>query len=170
MNLKTALLSRRSIRKYSDRKIEKNKLENILMYAKHAPTGRNNQGLKFYMITNENVIKDLEEGLKKALDQKTYSLRGLKAFLLVMSDRNNPFNLVDTACAMMNIYYGAMEEGLGACWINQLKDTADSEYIRPILTRLGIENNFICYGAMALGYPDENPAPKERTMYTEIIE
>ena len=31
MDLKTALLSRRSIRKYSDRKIEKSKLENILM-------------------------------------------------------------------------------------------------------------------------------------------
>lgn len=170
MKIETALLERKSIRKYTEEEIPTELLVQLLEFAKHAPTGRNNQGIQFYALKNPYYIEEMEEVLAKELDEPTYSLRGAKAFILTLVHRDNKFSKQDTACAMMNIHYGAMAKGLGACWINQMSDHCDGPYLRAFLEKLDVPSEYVSYGMMALGYPDEDPEPKERSSKTRVIE
>lgn len=169
MELYEALLKRRSIRQYKSDEIKNEDLEKILIAAKHAPTGMNKQTLKFFAIKNDRVL-ELEEAMKKGLDNDEYSLRGARAMILVTSDKNSPHNEADTGCAMMNIYYAAMSLGLGGCWINQLRLCIDTEPVRNYLDNIGVPSDYICLGMMALGVPDEVPEHKERVEEYKIVE
>ena len=58
----TEIWTRHSIRRYEDRTVEKEKLEELLRAAMHAPTARNTQSWRFMVIRN-----------RKALDRSTAS-------------------------------------------------------------------------------------------------
>lgn len=169
MELYEALLKRRSVRKYKDEEISNEVLEKILIAAKHAPTGMNKQTLKFFAIKNDRVL-ELEKLMKKALQNKEYSLRGAKAMILVTSDADSPHREADTGCAMMNIYYAAQSLGFGGCWINQMRIAIEDADTRNYLTEIGVPENYVCLGMMALGIPDEVPAHKERVEEYFIVE
>ena len=63
MQAKEAILSRRSCRKFQEKDIPKEILEDIVLAGRSAPTGLNRQEIKFYIIAN-NVKKVKELGLK----------------------------------------------------------------------------------------------------------
>ena len=63
MEAKDAILSRRSCRKYQQKDIPKEILEDIVLAGRSAPTGLNRQEIKFYIIAN-NVKKIQEIGAK----------------------------------------------------------------------------------------------------------
>ena len=75
----------------------------------------------------------------------------------------------DSSCAIENTYLAAESLGLGAVWINQLRDKCNKPEIRKILDSFHIPHNHIICGFVALGYPAEKPAPKERTEPVEFI-
>ena len=57
MELKEIMLKRRSIRKFSNKKISKEIIETLLHYAMSAPSACNKQPWEFYVITNEEKLK-----------------------------------------------------------------------------------------------------------------
>ena len=63
MKAKEAILSRRSCRKYEEKDIPKEIIEDIVLAGRSAPTGLNRQQIKFYIIAN-NVKKIQEIGRK----------------------------------------------------------------------------------------------------------
>ena len=63
MQAKEAILSRRSCRKYQEKDVPKEILEDIVLAGRSAPTGLNRQEIKFYIVAN-NVKKVKELGLK----------------------------------------------------------------------------------------------------------
>ncbi len=63
MQTKETIVSRRSCRKYQEKDIPKEILEDIVLAGRSAPTGLNRQKIKFYIVAN-NVKKVREIGLK----------------------------------------------------------------------------------------------------------
>ena len=63
METKEVIVSRRSCRKYQEKDIPKEILEDIVLAGRSAPTGLNRQEIKFYVVAN-NVKKVKEIGLK----------------------------------------------------------------------------------------------------------
>ena len=63
MQTKETIVSRRSCRKYQEKDIPKEILEDIVLAGRSAPTGLNRQKIKFYIVAN-NVKKVQEIGLK----------------------------------------------------------------------------------------------------------
>lgn len=68
----------------------------------------------------------------------------------------------DTSTAMENMYLASHALGIGAVWINQLREN-NSEIVRKVLNDFKIPGDHISYGMLALGYSDETPKEKERT-------
>lgn len=63
---------------------------------------------------------------------------------------------------MENMYLASHALGIGAVWINQLRENK-SEAVREVLNEFSIPDNHISFGMCALGYSDEIPTVKERT-------
>lgn len=154
--------SRKTIRSYTDKKVERDLLLKLMEAAKHAPTGMNNQNRRFTIIENTEIIKKFEREIESALNREDYSLFNTPVFLIVSVPRDSENGLADTAVALQNTYLACTYYGLGCCWINQLKHCYDVKEIRELLTQVNIPEDEIVYGAMTIGYPKDIPEAKER--------
>ena len=70
----SAILSRRSTRKFTDQPISEDILNDIVKAALHAPSGMGKQTWQFTMITNKEVISRLADTIAKELDRKGYDI------------------------------------------------------------------------------------------------
>ena len=73
--------------------------------------------------------------------------------------------LCSTAAACMNLLIQAQAEGLGACWM-----AGPMVAQRKIEALLGVRPPFRMLGAVALGWPAEQPAPKPRKPEERVVE
>ena len=183
MNTETAILTRRSTRRYKDKEIEKSLLDRIIEAGRYAPSGGNNQTNHFFVITDKDVLIQLTEIAQNAFSQMevyegmypslrtsiTLSKKGDYVFyynapcLIVLANRKEyGNNIADVACALENMMILANEFDLGSCWINQLKWLNENEEVLNLFKGFGLKGNERIYGALALGYPDTEDGMPER--------
>ncbi len=96
MIVKEALLNRKSVRAYLDKKVGKEQIESILNLAKHAPSGVNTQPWKVAVVMGEKK-KDLEEQLLKAFWDKTTPKRDYQYYPL---EWKAPYSMRRAACGL----------------------------------------------------------------------
>lgn len=167
-----AILTRRSVRKFTDAPIPKEILKDLVDAALHAPSGMGRQTWKFTVITNKDVIARLTEAIGKALSREGYNMYLPTAIIMPTNERDSIWGREDNACAMENIFLAAHSYGIGSVWINQMQNINDVPEIRAILDEIGVPANHVVYGMAALGYPDPTAVipPLERTGKTAFIE
>ena len=165
-----ALLARVSVRKFTDQKIEDEKLKLIADCAKAAPSGKNRQARKFTIVHNREKIQELAQAIAKVHNRSDYRIYDCDAILLISFAEDDIYGQCDSSCAIENTYLAAEAPGLGAVWINQLRDKCNEPDIRKVLDSFHIPSNHVICGFVALGYPAEKPAPKERTEPVEFIQ
>jgi F420 biosynthesis protein FbiB-like protein len=73
--------------------------------------------------------------------------------------------LCSTSAAVMNLILQAKAEGLGACWM-----AGPTVARRDIHALLHIKSPWSMLGALAIGYPDEDPSPKPRKAPEQVIQ
>lgn len=159
-----ALLTRRSIRKFTAQPIPKNILEDIANAALHAPSGMGKQTWQFTVITNPDIIAHLTSAIGTELAREGYDMYCPAAIIMPSNDRESIWGKEDNACALENIFLAAHSYGIGSVWINQMQNINDRPSIRSILDEIGVPANHVVYGMAALGYPDPTVTiqPKER--------
>ncbi len=183
MNTETAILTRRSTRRYKEKEIDRSLLDRIIEAGRYAPSGGNNQTNHFFVITDQTVLKQLAEiaqntfsamevyeGMYPSLRTSvTLSKKGNYVFhynapcLIVLANRKEyGNNIADVACALENMMILANEFDLGSCWINQLKWLNENEEILNLFKEFGLKDDERIYGALALGYPDTESGLPER--------
>ena len=79
-----------------------------------------------------------------------------------MASSDTLYPEADCACAIENMYLRAVDLGLSACWINQLTRTQNKDVLR-ILKHLGLSDNDTIYGALALGYSEQEPCQMNKS-------
>lgn len=141
---------RRSCRAYESRQISDEELNEILECGLLAPSGRNQQGIKFTVIQNKDVLDRLKEMVGRDF------IYGAPTLVVVHAPESYKFVETDGSVAIENMYIAANALGLGACWINQLKDY----YGNGLLNELGLEKNIVT-GSLALGYPSTELKERE---------
>ena len=57
--LKDTILKRRSVRKYKDKEVDKEKLEELLMYASMGPSNGNSHPVEFIVVDDKEKIEEL---------------------------------------------------------------------------------------------------------------
>lgn len=158
------ILSRRSIRSFSDKKISKEDLETLVKCAIHAPSARNLQTWRFTVLTEQEDIKALIAVIGKALNNDGYDMYKPAAIIIPSNSIDSPYGRDDNACALENIFLAAHSLGIGSVWINQLNGICDNQKVRELLTKYEIPSNHVVFGMAALGYPsDAEPKKVEKT-------
>ena len=154
----SAILTRRSTRKFIDQPIPEAILKDIVEAALHAPSGMGKQTWQFTMITNKEVISRLADAIGKELDRKGYDIYKPAALLMVSNITGGNWTKEDNACALENAFLAAHSYGVGSVWINQMQNINDRPAIRSILNELGVPSDHSVTGMAALGYADpESP-------------
>ncbi len=163
------ILTRVSVRKFTEQKIEEEKLKILTECAKASPTGKNRQARKFTVVQNREKIQQLARAVAETIDVQNYRMFDCDALIIISFDENDGFGVYDSSVAIQNIYLAAHSLGLGSVWINQLRGKCGEPKIRKVLDSFNIPPNHIVCGISALGYPAETPASKVRTETVEFV-
>ena len=151
MDIKTALLQRRTIRKFQQKPIAKQDLLDLVEYARIAAYPANLQPLKFAIISEKELCDKIFENTKWAgylPDGTPKEDERPTAFISIFGDTEvkNTFE-VEAGAAITSMMLGALEKGLGSCWIGAVDKTKV-----PELLNVDTEKLSLLY-VLALGYP-----------------
>lgn len=160
MNVMDAIMTRRTIRKFTKEEIKTEILRDLVDAARMAAFGGNIQPLRYSIITGKALREEvfattkwagyLPDGTPKDGERPT-------AYIIVYSDETVKKEcMVDAGAAVTNIMLAAHEKGIGSCWIGSVNRKA----LREILNTP--ENLRILY-VVALGYPAQESRAVEMT-------
>lgn len=152
------LLSRRSVRDFTEQDIPKVYLDMILKCGIYAPSGHNMQTWKFTVLHDQKLITGLKEVTARAAKENKvyfYGFNQPNAVILISNDRRNSNGIQDSACAAENMMLAAHSYGIGSVWINALHTICDVPEIRELLNSYGIPDNHIVWAMVAMGYPEK---------------
>lgn len=164
------ILSRRSIRDFTEEQVPKAVLETILQCGYYAPSGHNMQTWKFTVIQNPEKIEQFRQIVEKVSKEKKvhfYGFNNPKTIVLVSNDRRNADGIQDSSCAVQNMMLAANSYGIGSAWINALMTICDEPEVREMLQGFGIPDTHIVWSTVVMGYPAK--AGKELAKKTNVI-
>ena len=165
----STIMARRSVRKYLDQPVEHEKLEAITRYGINAPSGMNAQPWVIRVVEDQQLIADVTAVFKKENPEQVARDKGFKNMF-----RNAP-NLIcvctpakgggelDAGLLGENIMLAAQAMGLGTCCLGgPVRFLKQNPAAKFFLDRLNIPADYQLNYIIAIGYPDETPAPKPR--------
>jgi nitroreductase len=156
---------RYSVRAYKNTPVEKEKLDRILETACLAPTAKNSQSFKLFIID----VKNNQGKLLKIYSRDWFVqapivvlICGIPKDNWVRADGKN-YNDIDAAIVMDHLILAATDAGLGTCWVGAFDSKAAKEL-------LALPQNFEPIAFTPLGYPADNCREKNRKKISEIVE
>jgi nitroreductase len=149
---------RRSVRKFAPRKIEREKILQILETARIAPSSSNRQAWHFVVIDDKSIVEQIP---KQVIMGDKFIVKWLKDAPMIIAgcytkamthhiaqlfDHEN--HLVDISIAMTHICLAATALGIGSCFIGWF-------HHKKLKKLLGIPNRYNIAVLLALGYPTD---------------
>ena len=150
------IYTRRSIRKFTDKAVSKELIDEVVKAGTYAPSGKNMQTFRFFVMQNADSILALQEVVGKGMENPAYTFYGPNAIVIVACDKDAVNGVEDGSCALENMMLAAHSLGLGRCWINQLKYCGDKPEVAAYLDKIGLPENRRVVGILALGYAAED--------------
>lgn len=154
MSVLEIIKSRKSIRKYSSKEIEYEKLAAILEAGRLAPSWKNKQCWKFILVKNKEKIHQL--ALKAGFISKAnFFIKDAPVVIAVCANPKDSgfmngqhYYLVDSAIAFQQMMLAAWEMGIGSCWLGAFNE----KNVKKILQ---IPENIKVVALSPFGYPAE---------------
>jgi len=156
MHLYNAILKRRSIRRFKQRRLSYKILIKLVNVARLAPSAANLQPWEFIIVDKKQIVDKVFPYLRWAgyLGDKGAPEKGRRpvAYIGVLINKQKckftQYAQADLGAAIENILLVATQAGLGSCWLGAI----DRGEIAKILS---IPRNVTVEYVIALGYPDE---------------
>ena len=165
------LLTRRSIRSYTDEMPSREVIQEICEAGTYAPTGMNRQAPIIIAVTNREVRDRLSKLNAAVLGTDNDPFYGAPVVLVVLADTTAARTWKeDGSLVMGNLLNAAHAKGLGSCWIHRAKEEFESPEGKAILAELGVDaDKYVGIGNCILGYvngdyPEAQPR-KENYVY-----
>ena len=144
--------NRRSIRKYKEKSVEKEKLGRILEAARLAPSAMNRQPYQIFLVTNKEILSKISSVCNQDWKAPVMMVMVSIPKEAWVRDDGEEYWKADAAIAMHQVSLAAYAEGLGTCWIAAFKEKEVKEI-------LGIDSDSRVAFLSPLGYPAENKGP-----------
>lgn len=156
------LLNRRSVRKYSDKQVPDELLDQVLEAGLYAPTGMNTQNI--YMVAvRDKETRDLMMKLNAAvMGRDGDPFYGAPCVIVVLGDANGYPVVENGSLVLGNLMNAAHAVGLGSCWIHRAKQTFETEEGKALLRAWGLPETLVGIGNCILGYAEEVPEARPR--------
>lgn len=164
---------RRSIRKFLDKPVEREKLLQCLEAARLAPSACNAQPWKFIVVDDPAVKKRLAGAAFSGVYSINSHAAGAPVLVAVISQRgkitawlgnqiqDTNFRLVDIGIACEHFILQAWELGIGTCWLGWF----DAKKAASVL---GVPASMKVEMLIAAGYPEEMPEARPRKKLEEM--
>lgn len=164
MEFEKVLSERYSVRSFSEKKVEREKVEKILHAAALAPTAKNNQPQKIFVIESS-------EGLEKVKKCTVCHFDAPLVFLICFDSNvswksrfdGRDFGPIDASIVTTQMMLEATNIGLGTTWVGLF----DPETTRQVFE---LPENIVPVAFLPTGYPAEGCIPNERHFMRKKIE
>jgi nitroreductase len=164
------LRTRRSIRKYEKKAIDKNSLEILKEALLRCPSSRGINPWIFVFVDDAELLNQLA----KAKEHGSSFLKDAALGIVVCGDETKSDVWVeDCSIASIVVQLAAQSLGLGSCWIQIRKrphsqDTTAEEYIQKLLN---IPKHLKIESIISIGYPAEakKSIPQEKLAFEKIF-
>ena len=175
MEFRKLMHERRSVRKFTNKPVDRGLLEELLKEALWAPSGMNRQAWKFVVLQGESferlrkfsdnmaesmegplVAQQFNDKMRSFIKGYFRDLGGASTAVVCLSKAADTYladhaNMVSGAAALYNFLLLAHEAGLACCWMTgYAKDEED------FMKLLGIEG-YKVVGVTPVGYADQTP-------------
>lgn len=167
MDIFQVIKDRRSIRKYTDRPVEQEKIEQVLEAARLAPSWKNLQCWRF-LVLREAAKKEAILGAFPDDNPGKKAIAQAPAVIVICADPDESgvengieYYIADTAIAFTHLCLAAHAIGLGTCWMGWYDEAV-------VKNALGIPGGLRVVGITPIGYPDQEPKPRPRKELCDI--
>jgi nitroreductase len=155
------ILTRRTIRRFKQERIDREILKKMIDAARLAPSAANLQPCEYIVVDEPELLEDVFSTLRWAgyIAPKGNPLPGEKpvAYIIVLINENKAKGATqDAAAAIENMLLLAWSWGIGSCWLGSI----DRERLAKILN---LPSHCRIDSVLALGYPLEAPVVEEMT-------
>ena len=166
------IISRRSVKAFTDEMPTKEELDAILKAGTYAPTGMNRQSPIMIAVTKKEIRDKLSAMNARVMgvEGKMDPFYGAPVVIIVLADKSANTYLYDGSLVMANLMLAAHDLGLGSCWIHRAKEEFESEEGKALLAELGITGDYEGIGHCIVGhikgdYPAEKPRKDNYVYY-----
>lgn len=155
------IATRTSIRDYEARLVEKEKIEKMLRAAMAAPTAMNKQPWHFVVVDQRNVLDALAgtNPYAKMLKKAPLAIVVCGNTDKMIEGGGRDFWIQDASAATENLLLAAHAMGLGAVWTGAYPSEERCISISKVLS---LSDNLIPLNMIVVGYPAEQPQPKQK--------
>jgi len=137
--------NRRSIRDFTDEKVNDELIEKLIDSARYAPSACNMQVYKLILVNSQKLLKDLS---LKVTGKINWTKQLFVLFVDPKITYENHANYISAGMAVQNLMLKAHELGLGTCPISGFKN---KEYLKK---RLGMSKRWDVPLLIFFGYPN----------------
>ena len=186
MEVMDAVMTRRTIRRFSERQIGEEELQQILQAGLYAPSAGGRQGTVFVVSQDREVNERLgrirrvnshprmstatryvSREQPSIADDATIkdAFYGAPTVITLFGPKDFIFSVDDAGCAAENMMLIAHSLGIGSCYIGEAGPSFEDPYGEEVLARWNIGEDRYPIAHVLLGYPregDKHPAPKAR--------
>ncbi|MFH1478773.1 MAG: nitroreductase [Candidatus Omnitrophota bacterium] len=173
-NLTEIIKGRRSIRKFLDKPIPKEAVDQLIEAAKWAPSGMNHQPWGFIVVQDKTLIKELSDHsiphIKKLIETNpklrrykrrmavdNFSIFYHAACVIIIVGKIDSFSCdQDCAMAAQNLMLKAYSLDIGSCWIGMMSVLDKDEWFRQ---RFDLPDTYKIIAPIALGYFEDKDIP-----------
>ena len=171
------IITRRSVKKYRDRGIQPELIEEIVKAGTYAPTGRNSQSPIIIAVTNKPLRDRLSQLNLDIIRNKHLTTSsgesdpfyGAPVVVVVLAKKSVPTRVYDGSLVMENMMLAAHSLGLGSCWIHRAKEMFETSEGKQILLELGITEEFEGIGNCIIGYAAEDALPPQKPRKSDYV-
>jgi nitroreductase len=166
--------SRRSIRKYQDKPVEREKIIQCIEAARLAPSAENVQPWRFIILDDPEVLKQFSTHAFSGIYSPTRFAAKAPVIIVILAKldilanrigkqiQGVHFYLLDIGIAGEHFVLQAQELGLGTCWIGWFN-------IKKVGKFLQVPRSYKIVSLISMGYPEASPLKfKKRHQFKEI--
>ena len=168
--------SRRSIRAFKNKTVEKEKILQLLNVARFAPSSSNTQGISYLVVDGKDKLRQISGIIEDWMGEqgKTEANRSLRiykvfvercrrqgidwilreapALIIGLAPRELEVGFSNTRFALAYAELFAPTLGLGSCWAGFFEMAGKTHY-QPLRDFLQLPENLVITGGLMLGYP-----------------
>lgn len=150
---------RRSIRVFQKRKVEKEKISQIIQAALLSPSSKSNNPWRFIIVEDDKILSQLSNA-------KTHGSRFVAdaplSIIIIADPKQSDVWIEDASIATTIMMLTAQDLGLGNCWVqlrerDYSEEQSSEEFVKDLL-HIPAHLRVLCM--VAIGYPDEQKPEK----------
>ncbi|WP_294383841.1 nitroreductase family protein [uncultured Ruminococcus sp.] len=173
MELSKVMHTRRSVREYINKPVEQEKLREVISAAQLAPSWKNSQVSRYYVVTGEEKLAEVKYALSPYNQKNMADAPALIVTAIVLNrsgyekdgtptnELGNGWGFYDCGLQSMNLLLKATELGLSTL----VMGIRDNEKIKKIL---GIPETEAVVSVIGVGYSNAEPAMPKRKEIDDI--